>query len=54
MLNAREDWLGWDATLADGLESIPWADAPAKRVAESNAKYKAKRGAKKTARTTKK
>ena len=29
-----EDWSDWDATLADGLDDIPWEPVPAKRVAE--------------------
>jgi antitoxin component of MazEF toxin-antitoxin module len=34
-----EDWSEWDAALADGLESIPWQDPRAKRVAEPRAEY---------------
>ena len=54
MADAREDWSDWDVTLADGLHSIPWEEAPAKRVAELKAKYQAKRGTKKTTRAKKK
>ncbi len=26
MANSREDWSEWDATISDGLESLPWPD----------------------------
>ncbi len=30
-----EDWTDWDASLADGLDEIPWNPSKAQRVAES-------------------
>ena len=33
MAAAGEDWAGWDAAMADGLETVPW-DAPVARVPE--------------------
>ena len=36
-----EDWNDWDATLADGLDEIPWEPAKAKRVAEPERSYPA-------------
>ncbi len=41
MAVAREDWLEWDATAADGLEQIPW-DEKSRRVAEPKSGYKRK------------
>jgi antitoxin component of MazEF toxin-antitoxin module len=36
----REDWSAWDATLSDGLESVPWH---ADRISEPRASYRRKR-----------
>jgi antitoxin component of MazEF toxin-antitoxin module len=43
-----EDWDAWDATVADGLEGIPWETGRSHRVAERQRKYvaKAKRSSK--------
>jgi antitoxin component of MazEF toxin-antitoxin module len=41
MATSREDWNAWDATLADGLTSLPWQD-DRRRVAESASRYRAK------------
>jgi antitoxin component of MazEF toxin-antitoxin module len=38
MASSREDWTEWDATGADGLDTIPW-----KQVAGRPAAYAAKR-----------
>ena len=54
MADAHEDWSAWDVTLADGLDSIPWEDIPAKRVAASKSTYVAKKGAKPSTRPKKK
>jgi hypothetical protein len=43
MARHADDWSEWDATLADGLESIPWQSRAAKRVAEPRTGYAAKR-----------
>jgi len=43
MAAAAEDWSAWDATIADGVEDIPWEAARPRRVAETKAKYKAHR-----------
>ena len=43
MARAAEDWSEWDATLADGLESIPREAPKVKRVAEPKAGYAPKR-----------
>jgi antitoxin component of MazEF toxin-antitoxin module len=37
-----EDWGHWDATLSDGLDTIPWEPANAKRIAEAKRSYPAK------------
>ena len=42
MAARAEDWSEWDATAADGLESVPWRARPA-AVAERNAAYRTKR-----------
>jgi antitoxin component of MazEF toxin-antitoxin module len=34
MAASSEDWSDWDATLADGLEYVPWDTAAVGRVAE--------------------
>jgi antitoxin component of MazEF toxin-antitoxin module len=40
-----EDWSDWEATVADGLEAIPWGTVAPRRVAEPGTKYPAgKRG----------
>lgn len=40
MAAAGEDWSDWDATTADGLDEIPWAERRRpRRVAEPNADY---------------
>jgi antitoxin MazE len=38
MANAKKDWREWDATLSDGLDSLPW---DGDEVAERRALYKA-------------
>lgn len=43
MARSGEDWTEWDATLADGLEGIPWQAPKVKRVAEPKAGYAPKR-----------
>ncbi|MGQ0703186.1 MAG: AbrB/MazE/SpoVT family DNA-binding domain-containing protein [Gemmatimonadales bacterium] len=43
MAAAREDWSGWDATLADGLDQIPWEPRPLRRVAEPRREYRSRR-----------
>lgn len=43
MARAGEDWSEWDATLTDGLESVPWQAPKAKRVAKPRAGYASKR-----------
>lgn len=40
MAEAAEDWGDWDTAAADGIETIPWDDIPAKRVAERKAQYR--------------
>ena len=39
MATEQEDWSEWDATLADGLDAIPW-EPDALRVAEPKGTYK--------------
>lgn len=47
MAASDEDWSEWDATLADGLDAVPWEDAaPPRRVAERATQY-ARRGRRK-------
>ncbi len=41
MAASHEDWSAWDATIADGLNDLPW-DAKDSRVAEPPARYLAK------------
>jgi antitoxin component of MazEF toxin-antitoxin module len=43
MSQSGEDWSEWAATLADGLESVPWQAGKAKRVAEPRAGHAPKR-----------
>jgi hypothetical protein len=38
MAASSEDWSEWDATMADGLDTIPW-----KQVAERSTAYAVKR-----------
>jgi hypothetical protein len=40
---ARENWSEWDATLADGLEEIPWDRGRSRRVAEPVRGYEPRR-----------
>jgi hypothetical protein len=42
MAAEAEDWGDWDATLADGLDEIPWETAKPRVVAERGAKYRAR------------
>jgi antitoxin component of MazEF toxin-antitoxin module len=42
MAASREDWSEWEATVADGLDEIPWESGPAHRVAERKSKYAVK------------
>ena len=39
MAATAEDWIGWDATAADGLHEIPW-EPRARRVSEQKARYR--------------
>jgi antitoxin component of MazEF toxin-antitoxin module len=39
MAAAHEDWSAWDATLADGLDELPWESGSVRRVAERQADY---------------
>lgn len=41
MASSGEDWQAWDATAADGLDTVPW-DVAADRVAEEPSRYRAK------------
>ena len=51
MAKTDEDWSDWDS-IPDGLDSIPWNDAPLeKRVAEHKPAYKTSKPAKKRTRT---
>src|SRR5207237_1401524 len=34
MAAEAEDWSDWDATLADGLEAVPWERRKSRKVAE--------------------
>lgn len=43
MAAAAEDWRDWDATVADGLEDIPWEKAQSRRVAEGQSGYRVRR-----------
>lgn len=38
-----EDWTEWDATLADGLESLPWGRWKTQKVAEPRSRYSPRR-----------
>jgi len=39
MAASGEDWREWDATAADGLNSIPWDDGKPRQVAETQSPY---------------
>jgi antitoxin component of MazEF toxin-antitoxin module len=43
MAAAGEDWAAWEATAADGVDTVPWAPARARRVAEPKPEYDASR-----------
>jgi antitoxin component of MazEF toxin-antitoxin module len=43
MAASGEDWSGWDCTLADGLDQIPWDDAEAKRNARKGRSQRGKK-----------
>jgi antitoxin component of MazEF toxin-antitoxin module len=47
MATAQEEWSEWDATLGDGLDSIPWQPARQRKVAESANEYGSRRPRKK-------
>ncbi|HEY8176656.1 MAG TPA: AbrB/MazE/SpoVT family DNA-binding domain-containing protein [Gemmatimonadaceae bacterium] len=47
MAAEAEDWSGWDATLADGLETIPWEGSKARSIAEPRSRYTPRRRRKK-------
>ena len=40
MAAQEEDWTGWETTVADGLEEIPWETDKSRRVAERGPKYR--------------
>lgn len=40
MAVSGEDWSEWDATVADGLEEIPWDVEKPARVADKQGKYR--------------
>ena len=39
MAAAGEDWSAWEATLSDGLESIPWSSKAERKAAEPSVTY---------------
>jgi antitoxin component of MazEF toxin-antitoxin module len=43
MASTHEGWGDWDRTAADGLETAPWTPIAAQKVAESPARYTARR-----------
>lgn len=43
MAAVAEDWSGWDAAAADGLDQVPWEPARARRVAEPAAESRPRR-----------
>jgi len=44
MASSDEDWSAWDATLADGLDDVPWKPSSrARRVADPKADYRLSR-----------
>lgn len=43
MAASDEDWSAWDRTAADGLDDVPWHGRQRGRVAESPARYRARR-----------
>jgi antitoxin component of MazEF toxin-antitoxin module len=40
MAASREDWSAWDATVADGLDDLPWRARGKSRVAERRGAYR--------------
>jgi antitoxin MazE len=40
MAASDEDWSDWDATLADGLDAVPWEPSRARRVAGPKPDYR--------------
>ena len=42
MAAEAEDWTAWDATLADGLDEVPWEAAKSRVVAERGSKYRSR------------
>ena len=50
MAASMEDWRAWDATSADGMESVPWDDGR-RKVAEQAARYTTKPLAKRSRRS---
>jgi antitoxin MazE len=47
MAAAGEDWSEWDATLADGLDALPWETSKRRRVAEPRKEFDSRRGRRK-------
>jgi antitoxin MazE len=43
MAASGEDWSDWDATVADGLDALPWEPARGRRVAEPSSDHQALR-----------
>ena len=43
MAASDEDWSEWDATLADGLETVPWEPTRPRRVAEPASDHRPRR-----------
>ena len=43
MAASREDWSAWETAAADGLDDLPWHARRRGRVAESPARYRARR-----------
>lgn len=42
MAAAGEEWTTWEVAASDGLNTVPWVEAPARRVAEQPKGYRAK------------
>jgi antitoxin component of MazEF toxin-antitoxin module len=40
MAAQSEDWTAWDATLADGLQDLPWGSPKPRKVAERGHQYR--------------
>src|SRR5438876_388613 len=40
MAASDEDWSEWEATLADGLDAVPWEPARPRRVADPPREYR--------------